>query len=45
MVQNGLKCQNVIFSPNGSNSWKVIVDIRTEIGTNGQSLVRVIIIK
>ena len=44
MVQNGLKGQNVTFGPNTSaKSWQVIVDMGTQIGTKGQSAVKVII--
>ena len=44
MVQNGLKGQKVTFGPNTSaKSWQVIVDMGTQIGTKGQSAVKVII--
>ena len=43
MVQDGLKGQNVSFAPNGPHSWKVIVDMGTQIGTKGQNAVKVII--
>ncbi len=43
MVQQGLKSPNVMFGPNNSKSWKMIVDLGTTIGTKGQSLVKVIV--
>ena len=44
MVQNGLKSQNVAFAPNKiAKSWQVIVDMGMQIGTKGQSTVKVII--
>ena len=44
MVQNGLKGQNVTLGPNiHAKSWQVIVDMGVEIGTKGQSAVKVII--
>lgn len=44
MVQNSLKSQNVAFAPNKhARSWQVIVDMGTQIGTKGQSSVKVIL--
>ena len=44
IVQNGLKGDNVTFAPNKiAKSWQAIVDVGTQIGTKGQSVVKVII--
>ena len=44
IVQNGLKGDNVTFAPNKiAKSWQAIVDVGTQIGTKGQSAVKVII--
>lgn len=43
VVQGGLKSQNVSFLPNSGKLFKMVVDMGTQIGTKGQSTVKVII--
>ena len=45
MVQSGLKGNNVSFLPNpsASHSWNVLVDVGTQIGTKGQSVIKVVL--